>query len=131
MQNFNRCSMFSIGALALFMAQTGCPTRNVSDLPTHQTKENVHEIPVSLNRDIDILFVIDNSGSMLQEQTSLTSQFPRFINVLETIEGGLPNVHLAVVSSDVGIGGYTQGNCNGTGDDGRFQNSARSACVPP
>src|SRR5687767_14861002 len=84
---------------------TGCPTRAVSNLQPHEDKENVKEIPVNVNRNIDILFVVDNSGSMSAEQVSLATNIPRFINVLETIEGGLPNVHIGVVSSNMGIGG--------------------------
>src|SRR5262245_34619860 len=32
---------------------------------------------------MDLLFVIDNSGSMGQEQTNLIANFPNFINVLD------------------------------------------------
>ncbi len=32
---------------------------------------------------MDVLFVIDNSGSMGQEQTNLIANFPQFINVLD------------------------------------------------
>src|SRR5881394_453671 len=32
---------------------------------------------------IDVLFVIDNSGSMGQEQTNLIANFPMFITVLD------------------------------------------------
>lgn len=39
---------------------------------------------------MDILFVIDDSGSMGEEQTNLANNFPQFINVLDTYqtEGG-------------------------------------------
>jgi hypothetical protein len=32
---------------------------------------------------IDVLFVIDNSGSMIEEQTNLISNFPKFMDVLD------------------------------------------------
>jgi hypothetical protein len=35
---------------------------------------------------MDILFVIDDSGSMGEEQTNLASNFPQFINVLDTYQ---------------------------------------------
>jgi hypothetical protein len=83
-------------------------------------------------RDIDILFVVDNSGSMGEEQTSLTNNFPQFMAVLNAIEGGLPNVHIGVVSSNVGVGGYNITGCGGDGDDGALQNTPRiSGCTPP
>ncbi len=55
-------------------------------------------------RDLDILFMMDNSGSMKQEQDNLERNFPRFIKILEGIKGGLPNVHIGVISSNVGAG---------------------------
>jgi hypothetical protein len=99
----------------------GCPSRDVSRVDPRQTNEQVKDIPINLSRDIDILFVIDNSVSMGEEQASLRANFPAFIDVLENIEGGLPSVHIAVVSSDVGIGSNSQGSCSGSGDDGDFR----------
>ena len=83
----------------------GCPDRTISEVNPQQGRVEFKDIPVSVNRDIDILFVIDDSPSMLDKQTNLKTNFPNFINVLNTIEGGLPNVHLGVVSSDLGTKG--------------------------
>ena len=101
---------------------SGCPDRDVSAVDPNQSKEQQKEIPVSLNRDIDILFLVDNSGSMRQEQESLANNFPRFIDVLESIEGGLPNVHIGVISSNVGTGPVGGGGeaCGGNGDNGNL-----------
>ena len=33
---------------------------------------------------MDILFIVDNSGSMSEEQTNLAQNFPKFIDVLST-----------------------------------------------
>lgn len=100
----------------------GCPSRDVSAVAPNQSKEQQKEIPVSLNREIDILWVIDNSSSMEQEQASLARNFPEFTRVLETIEGGLPDIHMGIISSNVGT---AEGDdraldtkCNGQGDDG-------------
>lgn len=113
-------------------ALAGCPDREVSVVDPQQDKEEFKDIPVQLNRDIDILFMIDNSGSMEEEQTSLAANFPQFINVLQTIEGGLPNVHLGVVSSDMGAGPFNISNCSGNGDNGQLQTQARvTGCSPP
>jgi hypothetical protein len=108
--------LLAVGAL------TGCPSRDVSAVDPAPSKEQQKEIPVNLNRDIDILWVIDDSGSMAQEQASLARNFPEFARVLEGIEGGLPNIHMAVVSSDVGTAPYdSTSECQGDGDDGQFQ----------
>ncbi len=113
---------------ALTAALAGCPNREVSEVNPAQDKEEFKDIPLTINRDIDILFVIDNSGSMLEEQASLAANFPQFINVLDNIEGGLPNVHIGVVSSDMGTLNVPTGDgaCAGLGDNGALQ--ARATC---
>jgi hypothetical protein len=83
---------------------------------------------------VDILFSVDNSGSMADEQSSLKRQFPRMISILTT---GMrspddPNpfpaakdLHLAVVSSDMGAVGQrdVEGCDINGGDDGRLQHT--------
>jgi hypothetical protein len=75
---------------------------------------------VSPERAIDILFMIDNSPSMDPKQTALANNFPNMIAALQTLPGGLPDVHIGVVSSNMGAGnGAMGGNCgNGLGDRG-------------
>ncbi|HLK92116.1 MAG TPA: vWA domain-containing protein [Polyangia bacterium] len=71
---------------------------------------------------LDLLFMIDNSSSMTSMQQKLAAQIPAFITALEALPGGLPNIHIAVVSSDMGAPGdssFAVG-CTPTGDDGRF-----------
>src|SRR5262249_20000982 len=98
----------------------------------NQQKEQKKLIPVGSNRNIDILFVVVNSGSMGEEQASLGVNFPLFMAVLNNIEGGLPNVHIGVVSSNVGVGGYNITGCTGQGDNGALQNTPRvGGCTPP
>ncbi|MGE0401514.1 MAG: hypothetical protein AB7T06_32735 [Kofleriaceae bacterium] len=109
----------------------GCPDRTISEVIPEQGRVEYKDIPVTVNRDIDILFVIDNSKSMEDKQTNLVANFPDFINVLQTIPGGLPNVHIGVVSSDMGAK-TTQdptpatgvSGCNGAGDDGKMRTNA-------
>lgn len=75
---------------------------------------------LSLDRNVDILFVIDDSGTMEGEQESLNTNFPRFVAILEGIEGGLPDLHIGVVSTDVGIGRDLPGDaCSGNGSLGK------------
>ena len=110
---------------------TACPDREVAKVDPAPVREGQTSVPVELNRDVDILFVIDNSGSMAEEQASLAANFGRFINVLENIEGGLPNVHLGVVSTDTGAGPFNISGCSGNGDNGTLQSAPRGACEPP
>lgn len=114
-----RIAQLSLTALVSFALFAGCANREVARVDPTQAKEEFKDIPVELNRDIDLLFVIDNSGSMSEEQQSLTANFQLFINVLENIEGGLPNVHIGVVSTDVGVGPNNGGTgCSANGDNG-------------
>src|SRR5687767_3990961 len=84
------------------------------------------------NPNLDILFIIDDSPSMSDKQAALAAAFPRMIDVLAQLDGGLPNLHIGVVTSDMGtsasgslpapaIGVVGQGGCSGRGDDGRLQ----------
>src|SRR6478609_8924412 len=77
------------------------------------------------NRNVDVLFVIDNSASMQISQANLARDFPSFTSALQALPGGLPNIHVAVVSSDMGAGD----GCTTTGDAGRFQTTPRGTCT--
>jgi hypothetical protein len=64
----------------------------------------------------------------------LLANFPAFINVLQNIEGGLPNVHIGVVSTDLGSNPFNIGGCNNplTGHEGRLMSDPRlPGCSPP
>jgi hypothetical protein len=67
------------------------------------------------NRDLDILFVVDNSPSMIEEQQSLAANFPLMIDALSQLDGGLPNLHIGVVTSDLGTSGSQTAPANGIG----------------
>ena len=81
-----------------------CIDRGVTKLePEPENIENL-EFDVELNPNLDLWFVIDNSRSMRNEQEALTANFPRRIEVLETLPTGLPDIHIGVISTDVGAG---------------------------
>jgi len=111
----SRVMRFHAPSLALALALVACADRSISKLPPGQDLVEVKTLPVDLNRKIDILFVIDNSGSMREEQATLQRNFDEFINVLARVEGGLPDLHLGVVSTDTGCEN------NDVGDDGVLQ----------
>ena len=66
-------------------------------------------LSVDPQRDVDILFVIDNSGSMGEEQATLAGNFGAFIDVLEA-EDVAANYRIAVTTTDNG-----HVHCAGTG----------------
>jgi hypothetical protein len=76
---------------------------------------------------VDLLMMIDNSSSMTEMQEKLYLQLPVFIQSLQSLTTP-PNLHLAVVSSDMGAPGdsATSIECTQAGDEGEFQSSPRS-----
>lgn len=50
-------------------------------------------------KQMDILFVIDNSGSMSEEQTNLTANFPKFIEILNTFRDGTLDYRVGVTTT--------------------------------
>ena len=77
---------------------------------------------------LDLLFMIDDSPSMQEEQANLARNFPRLIDALKNMPAGLPDLHLGVVSSDMGAGtSVTAGACgDSVGDRGVLQ--VRDGC---
>lgn len=110
----------------LLVALAGCPDRSIDTVVPEQGKVETKDIPIK-QRGADILFVIDNSRSMKDEQDSLRANFGKMMQVLETLEGGQPDVHIGVVTSDMGTSaadGTTAGSkfgCSGVGDDGALR----------
>ncbi|HZL17090.1 MAG TPA: hypothetical protein VFG23_05030 [Polyangia bacterium] len=80
---------------------------------------------------LDILIMVDNSSSMTQLQMKMLAQDPGFMTVLENLPNGLPNIHVAVVSSDLGAPSDLQTSiaCTATGDGGLFQSTPRGTCT--
>lgn len=114
-------SAFIFGALALG-ACNSAPFQAPKPQPEGQADKFYAVNPI---RDLDLLFMIDNSGSMKEEQDKLRTNFQTLINTLRAIPGGLPNVHIGIISSDVGAGNISiPGNpaCNRAGGDrGEFR----------
>jgi hypothetical protein len=90
--------------------------------PTPRPEQTVNNLfQQSVNRNIDIVFGVDDSSSMTDVQNKLIAQFPVFMNVLKNLPGGLPNVHIGVVSSSMGAGRNPSiEQCMPGGDQGLF-----------
>jgi hypothetical protein len=110
------------GALAAALpALWACTNRPLGE-PTPQPAGDFNgRYQLSVNRDLDILFMVDDSSSMKPLQNKLTANFPAFMEVLKNLPGGLPNVHIAVVSSSMGAGRNPMiSHCAPGGDRGLF-----------
>jgi hypothetical protein len=76
----------------------------------------------AINRNVDVVFVIDDSAGGLPLQPKVQSAISAYFDVLKSLPGGLPNIHVGVVSSNMGAGTNTSiSNCPPGGDQGIFQ----------
>ena len=101
---------------------------------TEKIDLTVPPVPAQLPQQarLDVLFVVDNSNSMSEEQQSLAQAFPRFMNAL-LLYGFTLDLRVGVISTDLGAGSYGIPSCEAVGGDGgKLQASARVAgCAPP
>ncbi|MBW2735816.1 MAG: hypothetical protein JRH20_25805 [Deltaproteobacteria bacterium] len=91
--------------------------------------------PESTHERVDILFVIDNSASMAQHQQNLIKNFNTLIDALKSTrrDQKLPNLHIGVVSTDLGAGNWGAAipSCETPGGDrGELQHTARIPGCP-
>ena len=159
---------FPVATFAIAQTMLGCPTTNTPDdsgpvavLPDAAVLTDAAVLPdASLDGplfdahvgpdanidpcaagDIDLLFMIDNSGSMREEQANLISELPRLVRVLSTgdrdgdgVRDFTParSLHVGFVTSDMGSGDETGvRTCTpGLGDDGLLQSRSRAGAPP-
>ncbi|MCX4242683.1 hypothetical protein [Paraliomyxa miuraensis] len=77
---------------------------------------------------VDLVFVIDNSGSMGDYQAALGLAFPAFAATLDSTLPAGTNLHVGVTSTEMGYSGsgstsIMNGNCTFTGDGGQPNSS--------
>ncbi|MBN1769654.1 MAG: hypothetical protein JXB32_00215 [Deltaproteobacteria bacterium] len=130
-------------AFAALVAAPGCFDRDLAGVePGTTTGVTVNIEQLGVVR-VDLVVLVDNSGSMLQEQEALTARFPELIR--ELIDPALDpdtgrpthppveDLNLGVISSDMGVAGRTDVNtCQANpvvGDDGCFRTTP-STVVP-
>ncbi|MCB9598386.1 MAG: hypothetical protein H6719_37075 [Sandaracinaceae bacterium] len=92
---------------------------------------------------LDLLFVVDNSNDMVEEQSSFLAELPYVFNILGSGDfdqdgtadfPAFTDVHVGVVTTDMGTGSYTVPTCalSDFGDDGVLQtvgNTSIGGCV--
>ena len=81
-------------------------------------------------RKVDMLFVIDDSSETVRLQQNLLRNFPTLMTSLRNAPSGLPDLRIAVISSDLGAGDGSIAGCDSTGGkNGIFQYTARGTCA--
>jgi hypothetical protein len=123
------------GLIALSAVVTsGCLERELKPLNPCLVSGVTARVDVNNIDKIDLLFIVDDSGSMREEQSALQAQFPKLITTLatgmRTPNDPMPfppaeDVHLAVVSTDMGLVGINDiPGCFDLGKDGVMQHVA-------
>jgi hypothetical protein len=102
-----------VGALSSALA--GCPNQELAPLTPCTVSGVSIEVPQTGVDKVDLLFMIDNSGSMAEEQKKLAAVLPDLVTVLTTgqLNPNMPkerpdfppvkSLHIGVVSSDLGV----------------------------
>lgn len=116
-------------------ALVGCTQRDLRPLNPCTINGVQIRVPVTNVDKVDLLFMIDNSGSMSEEQASLASEIPGLVTVLASGMSGdrvfpaVNDLRVGVVSSDMGTGGFTIPTCNepNFGDDGILNRAVMGA----
>jgi hypothetical protein len=109
------------------MLVVGCQDYGFEELPASVIKEKRWTQTISIATAADILFVVDNSGSMVGEQVQLANSFEVFASELDTAFG--EDYNIAVITTGMESGGCPRcdppivpASCmNETGENGRFQ----------
>ena len=112
--------------LGLVLAGGGACTSGNPELPANEQVTGASTAP---SNKVDVLFMVDNSSSMTSMQQKMLNEFPVFVQTLSAIPGGLPDLHLAVISSDLGAPSDVDIMCTNTGNGGNFFFQPEGTCV--
>jgi len=127
-------SFFSVLAISTLVA--GCddpkprpgPMGSENDYTSWETERTT---PTSPPR-VDMIFVIDNSSYMANQQTCFQGSLRSLFDTLLRFPGGLPDLHLGVITPDLGSSPYDVPGCERPGGDGgRFLKGVDNGCVFP
>jgi hypothetical protein len=130
----------AVAALAL----GACPNQDLAPLAPCTVSGVTDDVPVKGVDKVDLLFMIDNSQSMAEEQGKLAAQLPDLVRILTTGDKDgdgkaefqpVSNLHLGVVTSDMGAAGVpgvpTCGRNDALGDDGILLRAAQPDTSAP
>lgn len=117
-----RARLFGASVCALG-ALSACNSRKVQK-PYCEITGQQSQIFEPVSRKVDLLFLIDDSSSTDTKQNNIICNFPKLVDTLERIPGGLPDLHVGVVSSSMGSGAFALTGC-GDSKDGAFQSTPR------
>ena len=115
-KTWQRWLALGLSVPALTFLLWSCNSHTLEKPNPNPTAESSQYREINPIRNVDILFVVDNSGSMSEEQGNLARNFPVFMDELTALQGG--DFHIAAISTDLGGGaGSAQAQCNRQGGD--------------
>ena len=115
--------------LTALVLLSGCGKKSQSPTPQFTTVDE----PVSVRRNVDILYMIDNSLGTSPKIAEVRNRFPELIQRLDqlALDGKPASYHIGVVDSDMGAGINTT-SCKAGGDGGKLRTGPNPAgSVPP
>jgi hypothetical protein len=125
-------ALVCFGSLALLVV--ACNPRSLAVPDPREERTEVRTYPQSLEKEVDLLFVIDNSDSMNPHQANLRANFSKLMEALRSdkLGGKIPSVRIGIVSTDVGVGvgGLGSIGCTKDGDDGRLVRQNKQTLCP-
>jgi hypothetical protein len=101
-----RLRWLGLGAAVAF-GLWACNARRLVKPTPELSLAQKHQFQQALNRKLDLLFMIDDSASMQPLQSRLAKNLPVLVQRLTALPGGLPDIHIAVVSSSSQAGDLT------------------------
>jgi hypothetical protein len=127
-----------LGVLYVSLSIFGCSSRPAGLPLCPAVRQAQHMLPYQ----VDLLFMVDNTEQ--QEQVNLAQSFPKMLEALRSPRLGgprctaanrqacpIPDLHVGVVSSDLGAGSYSLPSCEVQGGDGgKLQRTPRRPGCP-
>jgi hypothetical protein len=122
-----------VAGLAVTAALAGCRVSSETFVETDAGLDfvEVSSFPMTPNDDLDLLFVLDDSPGTITVNASTAMAFPTLVSNLKTTMNVLPNLHLGVITGDMGTTGGDNiagpaigsgpGACSGSGKSGNLR----------
>jgi len=129
---------------AAFLSLLGCPNQELAAIAPCTVSGVFDKITQSGPDEVDLLFMVDNSSSMKEEQENLARNLPALVEILASGQvkdkdgkviqtfPAVSSLHLGVISSNLGINGVPTApghSCAGSGDDGKLLHVPTDATI--